>query len=264
MEKRAQWSEMNLEKIQGYLNEMAEDQIVVVLDELRADGRKGVQRLVHHYEKQARKREEEHQRLRVLYEKERMLYSKGYQFIAGIDEVGRGPLAGPVVAACVILPLGLELKGLNDSKKVHPKRRAELAEIIKKKAVAWSVGRVEHQEIDRLNILQATKKAMIQGVEGLCPSPDYLLIDALRLPLPIPQEGIVEGDSRCAAIAAASIIAKTYRDTFMEMIDQLYPEYGFKDHKGYGTPRHLEALERYGPCPLHRRSFLNMDITKSI
>lgn len=195
-------------------------------------------------------------RLAALWEKERLLTAAGWRYIAGVDEAGRGPLAGPVVAACVILPTGLSIPGLNDSKRVTPLRRAALAELIKNNAVDWAVGVVDHHEIDRINILQAAKKAMTAAVTGLHKGADYLLVDAMKIDLPIPQEGIIHGDSLCASIAAASIIAKTYRDSLMELMDELYPEYGFKDHKGYGTPRHLEALQVYGPCPVHRLSFL--------
>lgn len=205
--------------------------------------------------KKTNKAEEE--RLAALWEKEKQLAAAGCRRIAGIDEAGRGPLAGPVVAACVVLPTGLYIPGLNDSKKVTPSKRAALAEIIRTSAVDWSVGIVDHGEIDRINILQAAKKAMVKAVNGLSREADYLLIDALELDLPIAQEGIIRGDSLCASIAAASIIAKTYRDSLMELMDELYPEYGFKEHKGYGTPRHLEALRQYGPCPIHRASFLH-------
>jgi len=202
------------------------------------------------------KEEAERERLAAMWERERRLWADGYTCIAGIDEAGRGPLAGPVVAACVILPSDIYLPGLNDSKKVAPHVRTLLAEQIKSKAVDWSVGIVEHREIDEINILQATKKAMAESVAGLNKRPDYLLIDALEIALPIPQEGIIHGDSLSASIAAASILAKTYRDSLMEIMDELYPEYGFKEHKGYGTPRHIRALQQFGPCPVHRKSFL--------
>ena len=208
------------------------------------------------YPQELEKDEAEAQRLAAMWEREKQLAAAGYCRIAGIDEAGRGPLAGPVVAACVVLPTGLCIPGLNDSKKVAPLKRLVLTETIKNNAVDWAIGVVDHREIDRINILQAAKKAMAAAVAGLSREPDYLLIDALTINLPVPQEGIIRGDSICASIAAASIIAKTYRDSLMELMDELYPEYGFKDHKGYGTPRHLEALRTYGPCPIHRVSFL--------
>lgn len=199
----------------------------------------------------------EERRLAQLRERENGLYCQGYSLIAGIDEAGRGPLAGPVVAACVILPREYRLPGLNDSKKVSAKARDRLAQMIRDQAVAWAIGLADHQEIDRINILQATKAAMLRAIEKMDPQPDYLLVDALRLDTAIPQEGIIHGDSVSASIAAASILAKTYRDSLMDRADTLYPQYGFRDHKGYGTPRHLEALRLYGSCPIHRKTFVH-------
>lgn len=220
------------------------------------DQRKGAQSFLRQFLKKREKDQAEAQRIRLLWEKERTLAKEGYQYIAGLDEVGRGPLAGPVVAACVILPLECKLPGLNDSKKLSPAEREELAELIMRKAVAWSIGSVDNQEIDRLNILQATKKAMLMAISNIAYKPDYLLIDALELESSIAQEGIIQGDSHSASIAAASILAKTYRDSLMVDLDELYPEYGFSVHKGYGTAQHYEALRQYGPCPIHRQSFL--------
>lgn len=206
----------------------------------------------------------EQERLHKLWKWERNLWAAGYRRIAGVDEAGRGPLAGPVVAASVILPLEVDIPGLNDSKKLSPKKRAALAETIKQQALAWGVGVVDQSEIDRINILQASKKAMVEAVRQMGMQPDFLLIDALTVALDIPQAGVVHGDALSASIAAASIIAKTYRDALMEMMDKLYPEYGFKDHKGYGTPRHLEALRRCGPCPVHRVTFISKIIKEVV
>ncbi|MCR4442647.1 MAG: ribonuclease HII [Peptococcaceae bacterium] len=203
------------------------------------------------------KQKAEKERLYRLWEWERSLWTAGYSKVAGLDEAGRGPLAGPVVAASVVLPPEIEIPGLNDSKKLSGNKRSALAEIIKQKALAWGVGVVDQSEIDRINILQASKIAMIEAVRQMGVRPDFLLIDALTVALDIPQQGIVHGDTLSASIAAASIIAKTHRDSLMEMMDVLYPEYGFKDHKGYGTPRHLEALRCYGPCPIHRVTFIH-------
>jgi ribonuclease HII len=202
------------------------------------------------------KREKELQRFQELRQKELFLYKQGYAFVGGIDEAGRGPLAGPVVAACVILPPDCSLPGLDDSKKLTPLKREHLEQQIKEAAVAWSVGLVNHREIDALNIYQATKVAMTKALRFLRVRPDYLLVDAMKLEVDVPQESVTHGDRTCAAIAAASIIAKTYRDRIMELLDEVYPSYGFKDNKGYGTARHLEALRLYGPSPVHRRSFL--------
>lgn len=227
------------------------------IEQLARDPRKGVQNLLRQYKKQREKEKAEAERLYALWKRERDLAEQGYHYVAGLDEVGRGPLAGPVVAACVILPLDCKLSGLNDSKKVLPAERDLLAEEIKGQAIAWAIGLVDHQEIDRLNILQATKVAMLQAISKMSRQPDYLLIDALELDISLPQEGIVHGDSCSASIAAASILAKTYRDSLMVAMDQLYPEYGFAEHKGYGTARHYDSIRQFGPCPIHRKSFLH-------
>ncbi len=187
---------------------------------------------------------------------EERLHRRGIRHIAGIDEAGRGPLAGPVVAAAVVLPENPDLPGLRDSKKLTAVQRERLAAIIRAKALGFGIGWVDAQEIDRINILQATFKAMVQAVQSLCTPPEYLLIDGpYQLPLPIPQEGIPGGDQTCASIAAASIVAKVHRDRLMMEYDGLYPVYGFGKHKGYGTAAHCGALEKHGPCPIHRRSF---------
>jgi len=176
--------------------------------------------------------------------------------VAGVDEAGRGPLAGPVVAAAVILDPGRPIAGLDDSKRLAPAERERLAGQIRRRALAWAVGRAEAEEIDRLNILQATFLAMRRAVAALDPAPDYALVDGNRWPgLPCPGEPVVGGDGKVAAIAAASILAKTVRDAEMASLDRRYPGYGFAAHKGYPTPAHLEALRRLGPCPEHRRSF---------
>lgn len=187
---------------------------------------------------------------------EESLYDRGFAWIAGVDEAGRGPLAGPVVAAAAILPSGLRLKGLNDSKKLNLKTRLRLESEIKNQAAAWAIGEADVEEIDRFNILGATKLAMGRALSGLSIQPDYLLLDALRLDLCIPQEGIVKGDARCACISAASVLAKTYRDRLMEGLDALYPQYHLAQNKGYPTERHRLAVARHGPSPCHRKTFL--------
>lgn len=199
-------------------------------------------------------------RLRVLkvsthFEEE--AHTSGYKFIAGLDEVGRGCLAGPVVAAAVILnPKNSLPENLNDSKKLSAKRRTQIAEEIKQTAIAYSIGLVEAEEIDRINILQATKRAMILALEKIQPQADFLLIDALQLEKsPLPQRAIIRGDSTVASIAAASIIAKTFRDALMHDYDKTYPQYGFDKHVGYGTKKHFEALRKHGACEIHRKSF---------
>lgn len=187
------------------------------------------------------------------------LREEGYRLIAGVDEVGRGPLAGPVMAGAVILPPDTELviAGVDDSKKLTPLRRAALFEEIKEKAIAWAVGVVDVETIDRINILQATKKAMRQAVESLVPKAEALLIDAVRLEeILLPQRSIIKGDGASVSIAAASIVAKETRDQWMRQMDEVYPQYGFASNKGYGSAKHIEALRKYGPCPLHRRTFI--------
>lgn len=188
---------------------------------------------------------------------EQQAHADGFQFIAGVDEVGRGCLAGAVVAAAVILDLSKPLPvGLNDSKKISAKNRIRLDAEIRANAVCFAIGRIEADEIDRINILQATKKAMISAVGQLNPTADFLLIDALQLKeLNLPQKAIIHGDAISASIAAASIIAKTYRDNLMAQLDQTYPEYGFAKHVGYGTKAHFEAIKQHGACEIHRKSF---------
>ncbi|MCD7907760.1 MAG: ribonuclease HII [Clostridium sp.] len=178
-------------------------------------------------------------------------------YICGIDEAGRGPLAGPVAAGAVILPKDCRLLYLNDSKKLSEKRREELFVQIKEQAVAWSVGIVGPEHIDEINILQATYEAMRQAIAGLGVKPDILLNDAVEIPgVDIMQVPIIKGDAKSLSIAAASIMAKVTRDHMMEEYDQLFPEYGFAKHKGYGTAAHIQAIAELGPCPIHRRSFI--------
>ena len=196
-----------------------------------------------------------------LWELEERLRQQGFSHIAGTDEAGAGPLAGRVYAAAVILPFGLELPYLNDSKQVTPCRREVLFNQIKERAVAWSVAWVEPEEIDQIDILNSRIKAMERAAEGLSPAADYLLVDGnrdhgSRCAIQMPHETVVKGDSRSASIAAASILAKVSRDRYMEEMAARYPQYEFQRHKGYPTRRHDELLERYGPCPIHRRSFL--------
>ncbi len=191
-----------------------------------------------------------------LYKTEEELYDNGLRLICGVDEAGRGPLAGPLVVAACILPPFLRIKGINDSKKLSAKKREELYKIIVKEAIAYEIVFVSEQEVDEWNIYQATKKGMLEAIHKLSTRPDHVLIDAMPLgELDIPHTSIIHGDARCASIAAASILAKVTRDEYMEKMDIKYPNYGFKRHKGYGTKQHLEALEKYGPCPIHRKTY---------
>ena len=200
--------------------------------------------------------EKEQLRLDKMLEYERALYAKGYEFVCGIDEAGRGPLCGPVVAAAVILKKDDHIEGVNDSKKLTEKKREELFEIIKERAVAWSVGIVDEEIIDRINILEATRLAMKKAVEGLSVKPDFALVDAeKKVPIDVPYSPIIKGDALSESIAAASIIAKVTRDHMIIELDKEYPEYGFAKNKGYGTKEHTEAILKYGLCKAHRRSF---------
>ncbi len=199
------------------------------------------------------------------------LRAEGYRYIAGIDEVGRGPLAGPVYAACVILPEDFDVPGINDSKKLSAKKREELSDVIKERAVAWGIGIADNNEIDELNILEATKTAMKRAIaavrdmlsekgllaaEGETHAQDMLLIDAVKLDAGMPSESIIKGDEKCLCIAAASIVAKVARDSFMTEMDSVYPGYDFAGNKGYGTAKHYEGLRALGKTPIHRKTFL--------
>ena len=188
---------------------------------------------------------------------------QGYTAVCGVDEAGRGPLAGPVCAAAVILPAVLVIEGVNDSKKLSEKKREELFPVICEKALAYGIGWADEREIDEINILQATYRAMKRAVEALPLTADYALIDGNRMPpLAIPGTTIVKGDALSMSIAAASILAKVSRDRVMVQFSREYPQYGFEQHKGYGTAAHVQALREYGPCPLHRQSFLQKILEK--
>ncbi|WP_019242327.1 MULTISPECIES: ribonuclease HII [Bacillus] len=219
------------------------------------DERKGVIKLVEQWRKAYEKQESLKQKWNEMTLYEQNLYVDGYHFIAGVDEVGRGPLAGPVVAAAVILPKDFVLLGLDDSKKINEKKRNEYYQQIKDGALAVGIGIMHHDVIDEINIYEATKKAMLEAINNLNVDPDYVLIDAMKLPLSVPQQSIIKGDAKSVSISAASIIAKVTRDTMMYKYDEQYPQYGFKNNMGYGTKEHLEALKKYGPTPWHRLSF---------
>ena len=203
-------------------------------------------------------KEKEIERLNVLKEFENKLYSEGLKYIAGIDEAGRGPLAGPVVVGIAIMKPDSFIEGVNDSKKISEKKRELLYEQITNEAIDWSVGIVDQNEIDEINILNATKKALHMAITNLKIKPDRILVDALEHidTCGIPYTSIIKGDAKVYSISAASIIAKVTRDRMMKEYDEIYPEYGFAGHKGYGTAKHIQAIKAYGPCPLHRKTFV--------
>ena len=190
----------------------------------------------------------------LAYEKKHL--EKGVHYIAGVDEVGRGPLAGPVVCCAVIMPLDNLIEGVTDSKKLTEKKRKQLAEVIKEKAIAYSIYEVWQEEIDQINILNAVKKCMVKAVENLAVKPDITLVDGVDTNLPIAAEYIVKGDLNSYTIGCASIVAKVYRDEMMIDYAKEYPEYGFEKHKGYGTKAHVEKIKEIGPCKLHRKTFI--------
>jgi len=228
-----------------------------LLAELEADRRSGAQALLKAIKARKAARRSEGQRLRHMLKFETELYQQGYALIAGVDEAGMAPLAGPVVAGAAILPKGYKLEGLDDSKKIlDEERRAAFAVEIKKNAVAWASGWASVEEVDSLNIYHAGLLAMRRAVEGLKVSPDFVLVDARKIPhIAPPQRGIIKGDALSLSIAAGAMIAKTTRDAHMATLDVKYPGWGFASHKGYPTPEHLDAIERLGVCEIHRRSF---------
>ncbi len=247
----------SIKEIKLLLEQTEKEQWHALFSQYRTDERAGVQKLIASYEKKLAKFHKEQERLEKMLEFERK-YGDTFSCICGIDEAGRGPFAGPVVAGAVILPVGLKIEGLNDSKQVSPKRREELYDIIMDQAVSVGVGMASPGRIDEINILQATYEAMKHAVEDLEVVPDLLLNDAVTIPqIPIRQVGIIKGDGRSLSIAAASIIAKVTRDRMMVDYDEIYPEYGFAKNKGYGSKEHIEALKKYGPCPIHRSTFIH-------
>ena len=226
-----------------------------LLAELEQDSRSGVVQAVAKRKREIQKRLDEDERLEGMLAYEKECYVSGIELIAGVDEVGRGPLAGPVVAAAVILPKGSKIPGLNDSKKIPKSKHKEIYEAVLKNAIAVGIGVKDNQVIDQVNIYEATKLAMIDAIGQLDPQPQHLLIDAMKLDLPISQTSIIKGDANSLSIAAASIVAKVTRDQMMETYDQEYPGYDFAQNAGYGTANHLAGLHKLGVTPIHRSSF---------
>lgn len=227
-----------------------------LINEYISDERASVQKLIYRAKNKILKYNEEIERLNNMLKIENEAYANGKTRIAGIDEVGRGPLAGPVVTASVILPKGLTIFGINDSKKLTKQKRELLFEEIKQKALEITVSMSDNITIDKFNILEATKLCMLKNIENFKEKPDYLIVDALKLDTDIEQCAIPKADLLSHSVAAASIIAKVTRDAYMEKMHEVYPQYGFNQHKGYGTPEHIKAIIKYGPCPIHRRSFI--------
>ncbi len=242
------------EKISAAVSSGSEEEILKTVSAFQDDDRAGVKKLVLSALKKAEAIKAEKKRMYDMFSYEREYASCPY--ICGIDEVGRGPLAGPVVAAAVILPKDCDILYLNDSKKLTPAKREELSEIIKEKAVSFGLGYTGHERIDEINILNATYEAMRDAINNLSVKPDILLNDAVTIPgVSIKQVPIIKGDAKSASIAAASIIAKVERDHYMEKMDKEYPGYGFFSNKGYGSSEHIEAIKKNGLSPIHRRSF---------
>ena len=226
-----------------------------LLTELEQDSRSGVIQAIAKRKRDIQKRIDEDERLEGMLTYEKECYARGMELIAGVDEVGRGPLAGPVVAAAVILPKACKIPGLNDSKKIPKSKHKEIYEAVLQNAIAIGIGVKDNQVIDQVNIYEATKLAMMEAIGQLDPQPQHLLIDAMKLDLPISQTSIIKGDANSLSIAAASIVAKVTRDQMMEEFDREYPGYDFAQNAGYGTAKHLAGLDKLGVTPIHRRSF---------
>ncbi|MEO3171474.1 ribonuclease HII [Streptococcus parasanguinis] len=226
-----------------------------LFEELILDGRAGVQAAISKRKRELQKQVDEDLRLENMLAYEKELYAQGIDLIAGVDEVGRGPLAGPVVAAAVILPKACKIPELNDSKKIPKSKHKEIYEAVLQNAIAIGIGIKDNQVIDQVNIYEATKLAMMEAIGQLEPQPQHLLIDAMKLDLPISQTSIIKGDANSLSIAAASIVAKVTRDQMMEEFDKEYPGYDFSKNAGYGTVNHLASLDQLGVTPIHRRSF---------
>lgn len=242
-------------EIKNILQAASIEELPEFIETYSRDDRAGVRKLAESAARRLEALEKEKQRIEGLrvYEEQ---YGE-YEYICGVDEAGRGPLAGPVAAGAVILPRGCRILYINDSKQLSEKKREELYDVIREQAVSWAVGIVSPERIDEINILQATYEAMREAVGKLIPGPDILLNDAVTIPrIAIPQVPIIKGDAKSISIGAASIVAKVTRDRLMAEYDRKYPEYDFVGNKGYGSARHIEALKKYGPTPIHRRSFI--------
>lgn len=249
-------AELNIKQIKTLLAQAEPPERAALLAQLAADPRSGVQKLIVQTQKQILKEEQLHAHFLYLKQIETEFHNQGYQYICGTDEVGRGPLAGPVVAAAVIMPDDCVIYGVNDSKKLNAHAREELALEIKEKALACAIGEISPRIIDAVNILQASRLAMAEAVRKITHPIDLIAVDGWANPLfTLPQQAIVQGDSKCFSISCASIIAKVYRDRLMEKLDEQYPGYNFAQNKGYPTKEHYQALKELGPSDIHRISF---------
>ena len=252
----------SIKEIKEYFQQCSIQELNQAIEDFALDERKGVQGVVASALKRKAAYEKEQARLEMMLQYEEACYEQGYDFIAGVDEVGRGPLAGPVVAAAVILPKDCRIEGVDDSKKLSTKKRESLYEEILEKAVSYGIGVVSWERIDEINILQANYEAMREAIAQLNPAPRFILADAVTIPeISIPQQGIIKGDAKSLSIGAASIVAKVYRDRLMETYGELYPEYGFASNKGYGSAEHIAGIKVHGICPIHRRSFVKNFLT---
>ena len=251
----------SIKEIREILDNTAIGELASAMEPFRTDERAGVVKLLENGDRKLVRYQQELDRLHNMRAYERKYSS--YQAICGVDEAGRGPLAGPVVAGAVILPVDCQILYLNDSKQLSPSRREELYDEIMEKAIASNVGVVGPGRIDEINILQADYEAMRIAIAGLKAAPDILLNDAVTIPgIEIPQISIIKGDAKSVSIAAASILAKVTRDRMMLQYDEMYPEYGFASNKGYGSAAHIEAIKKYGPCPIHRNTFIGNFVTE--
>ena len=247
----------SVKEINEIIESISPNEYLKYIDILKDDERKSVKNIAIKLAKKLDNIRGENERLEMINTFENEGYQKGYTYIGGIDEAGRGPLAGPVVAAVVVFKPGTKIEGINDSKKLSEAKRDELFDIIKEQALDYGIGIVQKDEIDEYNILNATYMAMKKAINCLKKTPDYLLVDAAHVPdVNIDQKSIIKGDSKSISIAAASILAKVTRDSLMYEYDKMYPEYGFASHKGYGTDQHYKAIREHGITPIHRKSFL--------
>ncbi len=246
---------LSIEKVKKLIYMLPAESLEMLLSLVKVDDRKGIRSLQGSILRRLKEEKERRNKRNILLKEENKLLARGYRLIGGLDEAGRGPLAGPVVAACVVFNSGTYIEGVDDSKKLSPENRDKLFDIIMQKADAVGIGRLTPEEIDRINIMNATRLAMEQAVSLCYPNIDYLLVDAMEAQFPVPYTSLIKGDARSHSIAAASIVAKVTRDREMVKWHKKYPEYGFDGHKGYGTVSHIEVIRKIGLCPIHRRTF---------